>query len=92
MGVWQEEKKFVPAYGTSYDYFGYDVAPSGDTSIIGSPLGDYTGSEIGSVYVFSRWDDGIWEEVQKSTPKIRRLVIGLDLGWPYPVTLLSLEP
>ena len=67
-GVWQEEAKLVPTDGASYDYFGYDVALSGDTAIIGSPYNNGMGTSSGSVYVFVRRDDGTWEEVQKITP------------------------
>ena len=63
-GVWRTEAKLVLTDGASGDYFGYDVALSGDTAIIGSPY-DYN---IGSVYVFVRRDDGTWELVQKITP------------------------
>ena len=48
--------------------------------------------ESGSVYVFVRRDSRTWEEVQKLTPKMGRMVIFLDDIWPYPVTMLSLGP
>ena len=66
-GVWQEESKLVPTDGESFDHFGYDVAISGDTAIIGSPLDDDMGLDSGSVYFFVRQDDRTWEEVQKIT-------------------------
>ena len=66
-GVWRTEAKLVPTDGASFDNFGYDVALSGDTAIIGSPFDDDMGSNSGSVYVFVRRDDGTWEEVQKLT-------------------------
>ena len=67
-GVWQEEAKLVPTDGASGDIFGYDVAISGDTALIGSPYDDDMGSYSGSVYVFIRQDDGTGQEVQKLTP------------------------
>ena len=68
-GEWKEEAKLVPVDGNCGYYFGLDVALSGDTAIIGSPFGSYSGS----VYVFVRQDsgtrdDGTWEEVQTLTP------------------------
>ena len=62
MGVQKKEAKLFPTDGSNYDYFGYDVALYGDTSIIGSPLDDVMGSESGSVYVFVRRDSGTWEK------------------------------
>ena len=66
-GVWKEEANLVTADGAINDYFGYDVALSGDTYIIGSPIDDDMGSESGSVYFSVRQDGGTWEEVQKIT-------------------------
>ena len=67
-GVWQEESKLVPADGASEYYFGYDVAISGDTAIIGFPSDDDMGTDSGYVYFFFRRDDGTWEKVKKLTP------------------------
>ena len=67
-GVRQEEAKIVPTDGASYDNFGYDVALSRDTAIIGSPYDGDMGTNSGSVYVFIRRYDGTWEEVQKLNP------------------------
>ena len=47
------------------------MALSGNTSIIGSPIGG-----VGSIYVFVRRDDGTWENVQKPTP-----ADGVDGDW-----------
>ena len=55
-GVWQEESKLVLINGEINYWFGYDVALSRDTAIIGS-LGDGDmGPDSGSVYVFFRQD------------------------------------
>ena len=67
-GVCQEEAKLVTADGTICIEFGWDVALSGYTSIIGSPNDDNMGSCSGSVYVFIIREGGKWEEVQKLTP------------------------
>ena len=67
-GVRQEESKLVPTNGEIDDWFGYDVALSGDTAIIGSPGDGDMVPDSKSVYVFFRRDGGTWEEVQKLTP------------------------
>ena len=67
-GMTQEEYKLVPIDGASVYIFGYDVAISGDTAIIGSPYNDDMGSHSGYVYVFIIRYKGTWEEVHKITP------------------------
>ena len=67
-GVWQYKTRLFPTDGSSYDYFGYYVALSGDKYIIGSLLDYYMGSESEYVYLFVRWGGGTWEEVQKLKP------------------------
>jgi hypothetical protein len=52
------------ALGGAYDYFGYAVALSGDTALIGAYRDDYDiFGDAGSAYVFTRdggtWDSGI---------------------------------
>ena len=53
-GVWQEEANLVPADGSRYNYFGYDVDLSGDTDINGPPLDCSMSSYSGCVYDFVR--------------------------------------
>ena len=67
-GVWQEEAKLVPTDGASGDRFGYDVALSGDTAIIGSPDDDDKGDNSGSGYVYTKID-GKWIENVKIVPE-----------------------
>ncbi len=52
---WAFEATFTAAGGTEFDNFGYSVAISGDTAIVGAYLDDVgSNSNQGSVYVFTR--------------------------------------
>jgi len=50
--TWTEEAKLNPADGLAFARFGYSVAISGDTAIVGAPFG---GDETGKAYVY-RYD------------------------------------
>jgi hypothetical protein len=60
------ENEVVAADGESSDSYGWSVAMSGDTALIGAPSDDDTGTDAGSVYVFSR-SAGVWTERQELT-------------------------
>jgi hypothetical protein len=45
--------KLKPADGARSDRFGYSVALSGDTALVGSPFDDDNGSSSGSAYLFN---------------------------------------
>lgn len=66
-GVWSEQAKLVAADQTAGDQFGWDVALSGDTVLIGT-YGDDTpaGLNAGSAYAFTR-SGGLWSEQAKLT-------------------------
>ncbi|MCA9253679.1 MAG: FG-GAP repeat protein, partial [Phycisphaerales bacterium] len=49
---WQQIAKLTAADAATDDYFGYSVALSGDTAVIGAYLDDDGGSASGSAYVF----------------------------------------
>jgi len=51
---WIQEAKLLASDGAPYDYFGYYVALSGDTALIGAPYDDDNGDISGSAYVFTR--------------------------------------
>ncbi len=63
-----EEAKLVAADGASGDSFGFDVAVSGDTAVIGAFKDDDTvkGVDLGSAYVFVR-SGKIWHQQAKLT-------------------------
>jgi len=64
---WGEVKKVTASDRASSDDFGYSVAISGDTVIIGSRYDDDSGSNSGSAYIFSRDHGGTnnWGQVKK---------------------------
>jgi len=66
---WGEVKKLTASDGQSGDRFGWNVAVSGDTAIVGAFLEDSGGSEAGAAYVFQRNEGGAdnWGEVTKLT-------------------------
>ncbi|MBL8208570.1 MAG: FG-GAP repeat protein, partial [Blastocatellia bacterium] len=53
--TWSQQAKLTVSTGVANDWFGYSVAISGDTALIGAPLDDF-GSTVnqGSAYVFTR--------------------------------------
>ncbi|MEM9489550.1 MAG: hypothetical protein AAGC55_10425, partial [Myxococcota bacterium] len=64
-GVWTEEAKLLPSDGLAGDLFAMDVALSGDIAVLGSRGHDTdNGFNAGSVYVFTRGDDG-WTEAER---------------------------
>ncbi len=61
-GTWTETQKLTAADGTSNAYFGYSIAVSGTTLIVGA-WGD--GSNLqGAAYVFTE-SNGTWSQTQK---------------------------
>jgi hypothetical protein len=65
--VWQETAKLTPSDGAAFDEFGYSVAISGTTAIVGAHLNDAVGAYSGAAYVFE-YSNGNWTEVQKLIP------------------------
>ena len=62
--VWSEQQKLLALDGTTYDQFGYSVAISNDTIVIGAYGDDENGRVTGSAYVFVR-SGTIWTQQQK---------------------------
>lgn len=52
--AWSQQAKLLPSDGAPSDAFGYSVAISGNTAVIGTWRDDDTGIGSGSAYVFSR--------------------------------------
>jgi len=50
--TWTQQAKLTAADGAANDAFGYSVALSGDTALVGTRLDDDRGSESGSAYFF----------------------------------------
>ncbi|MHC4739833.1 MAG: FG-GAP repeat protein [Planctomycetota bacterium] len=49
---WGEEAKLLASDGAEWDNFGYSVAISGDTAVIGARWDDDNGTHSGSAYIF----------------------------------------
>lgn len=62
-GLWRQEAKLLPEDGSMLDEFGGSVSLSDDTALIGG-----AGRGLGSVYVFRRNNDGVWEQEAKLLP------------------------
>ncbi len=63
--VWSQQQKLTSSSGQSDDMFGYSVALSGDTALIGSPA-FFHPLTLGSAYVFVR-SGSVWSPQQKFT-------------------------
>jgi uncharacterized repeat protein (TIGR01451 family) len=63
--LWTEEQRLVASDGAAGDFFGWSVALSADTAVVGAPGCDTAGgSDAGSAYVFVR-PGTEWVEQQK---------------------------
>jgi len=62
-----EDVKIIASDGSANDQFGYSVAVSGDTAVIGALNEDEGGPVSGSVYIYERNSGGAnnWGEVKK---------------------------
>ncbi|MSQ08671.1 MAG: hypothetical protein EXR44_05165, partial [Dehalococcoidia bacterium] len=61
--TWTQQQKLTASDGAAIDYFGYSVAVSGDTAVVGAYGDD---SYKGSAYVFTR-SGSTWTQQQKLT-------------------------
>jgi hypothetical protein len=63
--VWSQQQKLVAGDGEADDYFGFPVAVSGNTALIGADAADIgSNDEQGAAYVFTR-SGGSWSQQQK---------------------------
>ena len=62
--VWSQQAKLTASDGAAGDNFGYAVAISGETIVVGALLDDDAGSDSGSAYVFVR-DGTAWSQQVK---------------------------
>lgn len=63
-GSWGLQAKLIPADGARDDFFGWSVAVSGETILVGAYADDDRGGASGSVYVFTR-ERGTWSQSAK---------------------------
>lgn len=64
---WSLQAKLLPADGATHDNFGWSVALSGNSALIGSPGDDDNGDQSGSAYVFVR-SGTTWTQQDKLLP------------------------
>ena len=63
-GVWTQQQMLSAAAGAAGDRFGYAVALSGETALVGAPYRDTAGqADAGAAYVFTR-SGGAWTPQQ----------------------------
>ncbi len=77
-GTWVEQQKLTASDAAVGDQFGYSVAISGDSIVVGAPFDDYSSIEPGSAYVFAR-SAGVWTEQMKLTPSLPANI--MRFGW-----------
>ncbi len=68
--AWGQAAKLTASDSTGYELFGYSVAISGDSILVGAPADDNFGTKIGAAYMFQRDPDelGGWRQTQKILP------------------------
>ena len=62
--TWTEQQKIQASDAEENGYFGYSVAISGDTVIVGAYLAKYLGDFAGAAYIYTR-SGSTWTEQQK---------------------------
>jgi hypothetical protein len=62
---WVQIDKLVASDGGAVDRFGWAVAISGDTAIVGAGLADAAGTDSGAAYIFRDDGTGNWVEIDK---------------------------
>ncbi len=72
-GTWTESQTLTASDGTSGDWFGFSMSIYGNRAAIVAiredvpPNSDFTGIDVGAIYIFEQ-RDGSWEETDKLTP------------------------
>jgi hypothetical protein len=64
-GQYEQVSKLVASDGSAFAYFGFAVAATKDTVVVGAHADDEKGSNSGSVYVFEKNSTGQYEQVSK---------------------------
>ena len=63
---WTQEQKLNASDAQAHDYFGWSVAISGDTTVVGAQREDQQGTDAGAAYVFARTGT-LWSQQGKLT-------------------------
>jgi hypothetical protein len=67
-GVWTQQARLTPEPGQNYDAFGYAVAISGNTVVVGAYGETITAGSQGAAYVFVN-NGGTWTQEARLTPQ-----------------------
>jgi len=82
--AWSQQAKMTASDAAANDWFGYSVAVSGDTAVIGVPFDDNdSGTDSGSAYVFVR-SGTTWNQQAKLTAS--DAAAGDNFGWSVAVS------
>ena len=63
-GAWALQQKLTASDAAVGDHFGYSVALSGDSALVGAPLADGAAIDSGAAYVFTR-SGSVWSQQAK---------------------------
>ena len=66
--TWEQDQKITPEdpnYASAGDQFGYSVAISGNTAIVGVPFDDDDANDAGSAFIFDCNAGGVWSETAR---------------------------
>ena len=77
--TWTQQAKLVADDADGGDRFGFSLAVSGDTALIGSPQDRISGQFSGSVYVFER-SGTTWAQIDKLLPDANGNLFGVSLS------------
>ena len=80
---WSQEAKLTASGSNRERWFGYSIAISGDTAVIGAPFDNGGFSYSGAAYVFVR-SEGSWSEQSKLTAS--DTTIDDHLGWSVAIS------
>jgi hypothetical protein len=66
-GAWSQTQELIASDGAAGDRFGKSVSVSGDVALVGASFDGDLGSNSGSAHIFTRGQNGIWNQIQKLT-------------------------
>ena len=65
IGSWNIGQKLVASDGGAYDNFGFDISLEGENLVVGAYTDDDNGVDSGSLYLFKRDANGVWNQFVK---------------------------
>jgi RHS repeat-associated protein len=83
-GNWNQQAKVTASDGAANDWFGWSVAISGDTAVVGAFQDDDNGTDSGSAYIYVQDGNGNWNQQAKLTASDG--VAGDLFGWSVAIS------